>query len=67
MAEAVASTVVVPSELVDIIGSQRLRTLHAAILHEFRTIPVGGTVMVHLNVHADGKVSTWEVGRMRKG
>jgi hypothetical protein len=52
----------VPSELVDRLTPERLRKLHAGILHQLRLLTHGGKVHVRLDVRTGGTVSAAKAG-----
>lgn len=55
-------TLAVDAELLDRVGMERLHRLHAAILHQLRTLPQGGTVEATLTAKTGGVVSDSHVG-----
>jgi hypothetical protein len=58
--------VVAPDDLVQLIGEQRLRQLHAAMAAELRSLTRGGTVTVEIQASAGGVVVDVELERRRR-
>jgi hypothetical protein len=56
------NAVLAPPDLVDLIGEERLRKLHAAIARKLRALRAGGTVTVELEAGTGGLVIAARVG-----